>query len=155
MENCIFCKITTSQILAAKIWEDEKFLAVLDAFPNTKGMALLMPKQHRDSYVFDMESGIYCDFMEAAKKVAKILERGLGVKRVALVMEGMGVNHAHLKFYPLYGLEEKFKEIWANDEIFFDRYEGYISTQLGPQASLEQLQGLAAEIREKNLRPRQ
>ena len=47
--------------------------------------------------------------MAAAKKVAKILERGLSVKRVAMVMEGMGINHAHIKLYPLHGLKEKIR----------------------------------------------
>jgi len=47
-----------------------------------------------------------------------MLEIGLGVKRVALVMEGMGINHAHLKLYPLYGLEEKFKAMESKDRVF-------------------------------------
>lgn len=150
MGNCIFCKIVSGQIPAVKIWEDDKFLAVLDVFPNTKGMTLVMPKKHYDSYVFDMPDDIYCEFFKTAKKVVKILETGLDVKRVALVMEGMGINHAHLKLYPLFGLEEKFKETWAKDKVYFDNYQGYISTQLGPQADPTELQKLAEEIKLKN-----
>jgi hypothetical protein len=71
------------------------------------------------------------------------------VKRVAMVMEGMGVNHAHIKLYPLYGIEEKFKEIWAKDKVFFEKYEGYISTQLGPQADISALKKLAEEIKKR------
>jgi len=150
MDTCIFCKIASGEIPAAKIWEDEKFLAVLDAFPNTKGMALVIPKAHYDSYAFDMPNDVYCEFFAATKKVVKILETGLEVKRVALVMEGMGVNHAHLKLYPLFGLEVKFKETWAKDKVYFDRYQGYISTQLGEQADSEVLKRLAEEIKLKN-----
>jgi len=150
MENCIFCKIVGGEIPSVKIWEDEKFLAVLDVFPNTKGMTLVMPKKHYDSYVFDMPYDVYCEFFKAAKKVVKILETGLDVKRVALVMEGMGVNHAHLKLYPLFGLEDKFKETWAKDKIYFDNYQGYISTQLGPQADPAALRQLAEEIKKQN-----
>jgi len=72
--------------------------------------------------------------MVVAKDVSVLLEKSLGVKRVAVVMEGLGVNHAHIKLYPLHGLDEKFKETWAKEKIFFEKYEGYISTQLGPQA---------------------
>ena len=150
MENCIFCKIINGEISAVKIWEDDKFLAILDVSPNTKGMALVMPKVHYDSYAFDMEGDIYAEFFSAAKKVSKILEKGVGVIRVALVMEGMGVNHAHLKLYPLYGLEEKFREMWAKDRVYFEKYQGFISTQLGPQADAAELKKLAAEIRKKN-----
>ena len=147
---CIFCEIVSGEIPSEKVWEDDKFLAVLDVFPNTLGMTLVMPKKHYDSYAFDMPDDVYCDFFRAAKKVVKILETGLDVKRVALVMEGMGINHAHLKLYPLFGLEEKFKETWAKDKIYFDNYQGYISTQLGPQADGTTLQKLAEEIKNNN-----
>lgn len=150
MDNCIFCKIIKGEIPAARIWEDDKFLAILDVSPNTKGMALVMPKIHFDSYAFDMPESEFAEFFKAAKKVSRILETGLGVMRVALVMEGMGVNHAHLKLYPLYGLEEKFKEMWAKDRVFFENYQGYISTQLGPQADLADLKKLAEDIKKKN-----
>jgi hypothetical protein len=34
--------------------------------------------------------------MSATKKVVKILEKKLNVKRVAMVIEGMEINHAHI-----------------------------------------------------------
>jgi len=147
MENCIFCKIVKGEIDSAKIWENEEFLAILDVNPNTKGMTLLLTKQHYDSYAFDMPKDIYQRFMEATQKVAKILEKGLAVKRVAMVMEGMGINHAHIKLYPLYGITDKFEEIWAKEKVFFEKYEGYISTQLGPKADISELKKLAEEIK--------
>jgi diadenosine tetraphosphate (Ap4A) HIT family hydrolase len=146
MEDCIFCKIAKGEIDSAKIWEDDEFLAILDLNPNTKGMTLVLTKNHFDSYVFSMPDDIYQRFALASKKVAKILEKALEVKRVAMVMEGMGVNHAHIKLYPMYGLDSEFKEMWAKDKIFFDNYPGYITTQLGPQADMEELKKLAEEI---------
>ena len=150
MDDCIFCKIINGEIDSIKIWEDENFLAILDGYPNTKGMTLVMPKAHYVSYVFDIPEPVYLGLMEATRKVAKILEKGLDVKRVAQVMEGMGINHSHIKLYPLYGLEEKFKEMWAKDQVFFDSYQGYISTQLGPKAEREDLRKVAEEIKSKN-----
>jgi len=145
--DCIFCKIIGGQIPRASFWEDEKFIAILDAFPNTKGMTLVVPKDHHDSYVVDMDDETYSEFFIAAKKVAKILEKALGVKRVAMVMEGMGVNHAHIKLYPLHGLENKFVEMYAPERRFFDRYEGYLTTVLGPEADMQRLNKLADKIR--------
>lgn len=149
MSTCIFCKIVREEIPSVKIWEDEKHLAILDINPNTKGMALVLTKDHYDSYAFEMPDDAYTAFMTAGKHVGKMIEKGLHVQRVALVMEGLGVNHAHLKLYPLHGLEEKFKEILAPERVFFARYEGHLSTQMGPQASPEQLQKVAEEIKEK------
>ncbi len=144
--NCLFCKIVKGEIDSAKIWEDKDFLAILDVNPNTEGMALVLTKKHYNSYAFDMLEKDYQKFMLASKKVAKMLEIGLGVKRVAMVMEGMGINHAHIKLYPLHGINEKFKETWAKEKIFFDRYEGYVSTQLGPQKDIKELKKLADKI---------
>ncbi|MFA5013660.1 MAG: HIT family protein [Candidatus Paceibacterota bacterium] len=149
MEDCIFCKIIKGEIDSAKIWEDKEFAAILDVSPNTKGMILVLTKQHYDSYAFDMPEDIYKRFTEATRKVAKILEKGLGVKRVAMVMEGMGINHAHIKLYPLHGITEKFKEMWGKEKVFFDKYEGYISTQLGPRVDISTLKKLAEEIKAK------
>ena len=147
MENCIFCKIIKKEIDSAIVWENEKFVAILDVNPNTKGMALVLTKEHYDSYIVDMPDGWYSEFMLAAKKVAQLLEKGLRVQRIAIVVEGMGINHAHIKLYPLHGISEKFKEMWAGERKFFEHYEGYISTQLGPAADMQELKNLAEEIK--------
>ena len=114
-------------------------------------MSLVLTKKHYDSYAFDMPKKIYQTFMNVTKKVAKILEKGLNLHRVAMVMEGMGINHAHIKLYPLHGLNEKFKEMWAKDEVFFKKYDGYISTQLGPKANIQKLNELAKKLSEIKL----
>ena len=64
----------------------------------------------------------YAELMKAAKKVAQLLDKKLNVRRTALIMEGLGVNHAHLKLYPIYGLDKKFEETWANERKFFEKY---------------------------------
>ena len=147
MNSCIFCNITSGKWDSACFWYDDEFMAILDINPNTTGMALVLTKKHYDSYAFDMPDDVYQRFMLAAKQVAGILERGLKVQRVALVMEGMGVNHAHIKLYPLHGLEKKFEEMWALDRIFFDQYAGYLTTQLGPQVDLATLKPLAETLK--------
>ncbi len=139
MTDCIFCKIANNEIPSVKIWEDEKHLAILDLNPNTEGMTLVITKEHYDSDATDMPDKAYNDLMLAVKKVSKLLEKGLGVKRVAFVMEGMGVNHVHIKLYPLHGLDEKFRETWAPKKIYFNKYEGYVTTQLGPKRTEEEL----------------
>ena len=147
MKDCIFCKIVKDEIPSVKIWEDDKFIAILDKFPNVKGMTLVIPKKHFDSYVFEMNDKDYQELMLASKKVARLLDKKLKVMRTALVMEGLGVNHAHIKLYPIHGLDKKFKETWAKEKIFFEKYEGYISTQLGPEKSIEELNKIAEIIK--------
>jgi diadenosine tetraphosphate (Ap4A) HIT family hydrolase len=150
VEECIFCKIIKGEIPSVKIWEDENYLAILDVFPNTEGMTLVLPKKHFDSYVFEMPDEEYNSFFVAGKKVAKFLEKGLNVQRVALVMEGLGVNHAHLKLYPLHGLGEKFKENLSKEIVYYDSYKGFVATHMGPKRTVEELQKVAEKIKAEN-----
>jgi diadenosine tetraphosphate (Ap4A) HIT family hydrolase len=145
-KNCIFCKIIHKELPSLKIWEDEKHIAILDINPNTEGVTLVIPKKHFDSYAMDMPNKDYSELMLSAKEVAKLLDKKLNVQRTAIVMEGLGVNHVHIKLYPLHGLNEKFKEFYAKDEIYFKRYEGYVSTQIGHQKSFEELKKVANKI---------
>ena len=147
-KDCIFCKIARREIDAARVWEDDEFFAILDNQPNTKGMTLVLTKKHYPSYAFDMPDEPYKKLMIASKKVAGLLEKKLKVKRVAMVMEGLGIDHVHMKLYPLHGLTEKYAEIFAEGRIFFDKYKGYVTTLLGPKVDLKELKKLAEKIRE-------
>ena len=147
MSDCIFCKILAWEIPSTKIREDEKHIAILDIFPNCKWQALLIPKKHFDSDAFDMPTDDYLALMESAKTVAKRLEKGLKVQRVAMVMEWMWVNHVHIKLYPLHGLDEKFTEMRAPEKVRFDRYEWYVTTQIWNQADFWELAKIAEEIK--------
>lgn len=146
--DCVFCKIVSGEFDSARVWEDENFLAFLDLNPNVKGMTLVIPKKHHDSYAFEMPDEAYLQLLLTAKKVARMLDEKLGVQRTAMVMEGLGVNHTHIKLYPLTGLDKKFEERLSQDRVFYEDYPGYIDTKLGPKADLADLKKLAEEIRE-------
>jgi diadenosine tetraphosphate (Ap4A) HIT family hydrolase len=78
-------------------------VAFFDIFPSTKGQTLVIPKQHYASDLFLIEDGaFYQRYLLATKAVVDLLKKGLGVHRVAMVMEGLSVPHLHLKLYPLY-----------------------------------------------------
>jgi len=137
--ECIFCKVVKGELPSYKIYEDDNFIGILDLFPNTKGMTLVLTKDHFESYAANMDDATYTKFFLTAKKISKLIDQKLGVKRTALVMEGMGINHAHIKLYPLHGLGDSFEAMIPEEKKFYDRYHGYISTLLGPKASDEEL----------------
>ncbi len=145
---CIFCKIVNNEIPSYKVWEDERHLAFLDINPNTPGMILVITKQHFDSDAFEMPDNAFKDLLLAAKKVAKIMKKALNVNRVAMVMEGMGVNHVHIKLYPMYGVDKEFKAVEVEHfRVFYDKYPGFITTLLGPRADDKELEEIANKIR--------
>lgn len=111
MTDCIFCQIVEGKIPSVKIWEDNEHIAILDTFPTTEGMVVVIPKQHFDSNVFDMPRVEYKNFMLATKKAAKFLERGLRADKVFMVAEGLEVNHVHIKLYPYFNKSPVFPNL--------------------------------------------
>jgi len=146
MSKCLFCKIAVGKIPSYKIWEDKNTLAILDINPNCEGQSLIISKKHFPADIFEITANQYLEIMKAAKKVTRLLKRALKVKRVAMILEGMGVNHAHLKLYPLWGLENEFGAGESPKKVYFKKYPGFVTSQLGPRADFKKLEKLALKI---------
>lgn len=114
----------------------------MDLYPNIKGQTVVIPKKHMQSYAFDLKDKELSDLVMVSKKVAKLLEKKLRVGRVHLVFEGLGVDHVHAKLYPAIGVNKQFKEFLAKKIVNFDRYEGYVTTQLGKKATDSELKSV-------------
>lgn len=150
MSDCIFCQIVNGEAPSHKIWEDEKHLAFLSIFPNTEGFSVVITKEHNPSYAFDVPEDVYIDLLKAARKVGKLLDRKLeDVGRTGLMLEGFGVDHLHVKLFPMHGtVMEKWKQISSNVDKYFETYEGYISSHNHKRADDKRLEELAKKIRE-------
>lgn len=145
--SCIFCKIAAGEVPAYKIYEDKEFLAFLDIFPNIEGQALLIPKKHMDSLFSNIGDKDLTAFMLATKKVANMMRKKLKVARVHAVLEGTGVNHLHIKLYPAAGLgAREWRQIIAEERIYFEEYPGYVTSLMGPKASDEVLKKLQKKL---------
>lgn len=102
MTDCIFCKIIAGEIPSVKIWEDDYFIALLDAFPACKAQTLVIPKQHYDSDIFVMNAAVYTALMLTSKEIATMLKKWLWVEKIGMVVEWLQVPHAHVKLYPFW-----------------------------------------------------
>jgi histidine triad (HIT) family protein len=100
MTDCIFCKIVNGEIKSDKIYEDEKFLAFLDANPMHPAHTLLIPKKHTD-YLFDLNDEEYVELMLKAKEIAKKLKLAMNTEKIGLVVEGFLVRHIHIHLIPI------------------------------------------------------
>ena len=49
--DCIFCKLANGEIPTATLYEDDEFRVILDQGPATKGHALILPKQHLQTFM--------------------------------------------------------------------------------------------------------
>ncbi len=149
MKDCIFCKIVRNELPYYKIWKDEKHLAFLSIFPNTKGFSVVITKKHYPSYAFDLSDNVLKDLVIASKKVAKLLDSKLkNVGRTGMIFEGFGIDHVHTKLFPMHGTKIKeWKPIKSNIDKYFEKYEGYISSHDSKKADDDSLAKLAKKIR--------
>lgn len=147
--NCVFCQIVAGTSPSHKLWEDDQHLAFLSIFPNTEGVAVVITKQHYGSYVFDLPEDVLASLTQAAQKVGKLLDSKLeDVGRTAMVAEGFGVDHAHIKLFPMHGTATgKWEEHKSAINSYFPLYPGYISSHDAGRAPDDELGGLAEKIR--------
>ena len=65
-----------------------------------EGHTLVIPRREVD-YIFDMKDEELADFQVFAKKVAKAIKSAYPCKKVAQVVLGLEVPHAHIHLIPM------------------------------------------------------
>lgn len=96
----IFTRIINGEIPCYKVAEDEQFFAFLDINPLTEGHTLVVPKLETD-YIFDLDDRTLADMSVFAKRVAERLKKNIDCSRVAVVVLGLEVPHAHIHLIPI------------------------------------------------------
>ena len=96
----IFSKIAAGQIPSYKCAENEEFYAFLDINPLAEGHTLVIPRREVD-YIFDMDDAEIGRFEQFAKRVAVALKKAFPCRKVAQVVLGLEVPHAHIHLIPM------------------------------------------------------
>ena len=113
----LFCKIVNNEVSSRKIYEDDKVIAILDAYPEVDGHTLIIPKKH------------YTDFKELDEdilfhinKVASILTDKLmdklnatGMAAIYNYKDRQVIKHFHLHLLPDY---KKKKASMSLDDVY-------------------------------------
>lgn len=72
------------------------------------------------------------------------------VGRVGVIMEGTGIDHAHIKLVPMHGTgymkKGEWRQMLSGKNFWFPKYEGWIASGGGPKADPEQLRRLGEEL---------
>ena len=110
MKDSIFTKIINGEIPCHKIYEDERTFVFLDIYPIQPGQVLVIPKSQVE-FVWELNSEDYLAVMETCRKVALRLREVFPEKiRIAQMIEGLDVDHAHVKVFP-FSTPEEFRHI--------------------------------------------
>ncbi len=96
----IFTKIVNGEIPSYKIAEDDKYYAFLDINPLKEGHTLVIPKKEVD-YIFDLDSETLGGLHRFSQKIAKAIEKTVPCTRIAVVVLGLEVPHAHIHLIPM------------------------------------------------------
>ncbi len=96
----IFSRIIAGEIPCYKVAEDENNFAFLDINPLAKGHTLVVPKTEVD-YIFDLDDAALQKMIVFAKRVAARIKAVTGCKKVAVVVLGLEVPHAHIHLIPI------------------------------------------------------
>jgi histidine triad (HIT) family protein len=102
--NCVFCKIIAGKISARVIMENEKAIALLDAFPLSAGHTLVIPKLHY-AKVQEMSEQDAMAVFEIIWKVAGAVEAGSQVNASTIAIHngseaGQEIPHMHAHIVP-------------------------------------------------------
>jgi histidine triad (HIT) family protein len=102
--NCVFCKIIAGNIPARVIMENEKAMAMLDAFPLSAGHTLVIPKLHY-AKVQEMSEQDAMAVFEIIWKVAGAVEAGSQVNASTIAIHngteaGQEIPHMHAHIVP-------------------------------------------------------
>jgi histidine triad (HIT) family protein len=130
----IFSRIIKGEISSYKIAESEDYFAFLDINPLKPGHTLVVPKKETD-YIFDLEDVSLSGMILFSKKVALAIKEAVPCNRIAVVILGLEVPHAHIHLIPMDSMEDvnfKNKKLKFSPEEFkeiADRISSHLKLQ--------------------------
>ena len=100
--SSIFTRIVQGELPCHKILEDNEHFAFLEIRPLAPGHTLVIPKAEID-YFFDLQDPQMALLLKFSKKVASAVKKAAACEKIALVVYGLAVRHAHVHLIPVNG----------------------------------------------------
>lgn len=102
----VFAKILRGEIPAAKVYEDERILSFMDAFPHAEGHTLVIPKVEARN-LLDIEPEALQNLITTTQTIARAVEAALQPDGFRLAQfngapSGQTVFHIHFHIIPVY-----------------------------------------------------
>ena len=119
-EKTVFEKIIDRELPAYILYEDENFVAFLDTFPASKGHTLIVPKK-KYRWVWEVEP--FANYMELARKIAKVQQKAFGTEMIFMDVRGDEVPHAHIHIRPGLLKDGSEKDFDTIAELLRDTFE--------------------------------
>ena len=90
-----------------KIFENNKFRAVLEPNPLAAGHTLIFPKKKIDAF-FDLSDLDLKEMIVFAKRTSKAVKRAFPCDKIGVLVYGLKTRHAHIHLVPISGKNGEF-----------------------------------------------
>lgn len=129
MSDSIFTKIIKGEIPSHKVYEDDHTFAFMDIAPIQPGQVVVVTKTPAETFL-DLEDNDAAALWRAVRVVGrKLREAYPQKKRIAVLFEGLEVNHVHAKLFP------------------FDTHEQYVAAPATEEPDHQELARIAEKLR--------
>ena len=103
----VFAKIIRGEIPSTKIMETQSILAIMDAFPQSDGHALVIHKQAQSTNLLNFPTDSLGTIMECVQRIARASEMALAPDGIRIAQfngaaAGQTVFHTHFPIIPVY-----------------------------------------------------
>lgn len=104
-QPCFVCRILAGNNERPQhfVYEDDKAIAFLDAFPRAYGYTLVAPKEHREQVTANFTVERYLGLQQLVYRVTEAVREEVGAERMYLFTFGsnQGNSHVHWHVVPL------------------------------------------------------
>ncbi len=103
--KCVFCKIITGKLFAAKLYEDEEVMAFVDIMPVNPGHSLVIPKTH-STLVADLPESTFLKLFKIGRDIQEKIGKAFPETTAFNFFiadgkdAGQEVPHVHLHILP-------------------------------------------------------
>ena len=101
-DDCLFCKIANKEIEAKILYEDEYLMVILDAYPDTDGHTLVIPKKHYED-IYSIDPEVFLKIFTTGKEKAQTLMNKLNKNSLTFLInygDAQAIKHFHLHLLP-------------------------------------------------------
>lgn len=103
----IFAKIIRGEIPSVKVFEDDKVMAFMDVFPQSRGHALVISKVSQARNLLEVEPDVLAELIAATQKLAQATVTALKPDGVVVTQfngapAGQTIFHLHFHVIPRY-----------------------------------------------------
>ena len=115
--DCLFCKIVNKEVEAKILYEDNDIMVILDAYPDTDGHTLVIPKKHYED-IYSIADDVLLKLIKIGKDNAKMLMTKLDKSALTFLVnygDAQVIKHFHLHLLPNYMNKE---HNYSNEEMY-------------------------------------